>query len=387
MDCGKRHLVYIIDSLRMSGGISRIVTCKANWWVAHGYKVSILTTEDNDSYSFYPLSNNVKVIPLSIHLLSIYGNKRSLIGLLRSGFDRWKKNKLLYNKISSYLLSETCDVVFTTSNIASLNKIKDGSKKVYELHFSSEAQANFIRRLRGGSRLLYKIYNHFNQKSLLKYDKLILLTERDRILKKNPLNSVVIPNFVTIIPPENKARVLASKHVVSVGRLDTPKGYDLLFRAWFLVAKKHPDWSLDIYGYGYEREDQYYRQIEQLGLLRQITIHKPVSNIIDKYLDSSFYVMSSLYEGFPLVLGEAMACGLPCVSYDCNCGPSEIISDNEDGILVSPVGDIQALADAIIFMIENPEVRANMGHKASINIQRYYIDSIMPVWEKLLQTI
>lgn len=95
--------------------------------------------------------------------------------------------------------------------------------------------------------------------------------------------------------------------------------------------------------------------------------------------------MSSRYEGFGLVLTEGMACGLPCVSYDCDCGPREIITHGEDGLLVDNVGDIQGLAEAMVYMIEHPEERKRMGQNAARNVQRFSIDNVMKKWEEILK--
>lgn len=93
--------------------------------------------------------------------------------------------------------------------------------------------------------------------------------------------------------------------------------------------------------------------------------------------------MFSKYEGFALVLTEAMACGLPCIS--CECGPREIITHGEDGLLVDKVGDVQGLAEAIVYMIEHPEERKRMGQNAARNVQRFSIDNVMKKWEEILK--
>ena len=113
-----------------------------------------------------------------------------------------------------------------------------------------------------------------------------------------------------------------------------------------------------------------------------IFIHEPTSEIIAKYQESSIYIMSSRYEGFGMVLLEAMACGIPCVSFDCPYGPSDIIHDGEDGFLVKHL-DTTALAERICYLIENPEIRKEMGEKAKRNIKRYSRENVMAQWTEL----
>ena len=175
------------------------------------------------------------------------------------------------------------------------------------------------------------------------------------------------------------------KTIISVGRYSEQKGYDLLIESWKIVAQKHPDWCINIYGEG-ELKDSLQQQINTANLQQQIKLCQPVTNITKKYLESTFYVMSSRFEGFGLVLMEAMNCGLPCVSFDCPYGPSGIIRHQEDGLLVDN-GNIHALAESICYMIENQEKRIEMGKKAKENIQRYSRGSIMAQWESLFQLL
>ena len=210
------------------------------------------------------------------------------------------------------------------------------------------------------------------------------LTERDVVNRGSLPNMIVIPNFITINAPSVKSQS-DSKRVISVGRLHPQKGFDFLFAAWALVSRKYPDWHLDIYGgVDEEKGKEYYQQlIDSNGVGSFVSLNAPVQNIVDKYVESAFYVMSSRYEGFPLVLPEAMACGLPCISYDCDCGPREIITHGEDGLLVDKVGDVEGLAGAMIYMIEHPEERVKMGQNAVRNVQRFSIVNIMKKWMKL----
>jgi len=170
-----------------------------------------------------------------------------------------------------------------------------------------------------------------------------------------------------------------------VGRFYAQKGFDMLIEAWGIVAEKYPEWQLNIYGNG-EFKDQLNAQIKEKGLTSSITLKDPVSNIVDKYTESSAYVMSSRFEGFGMVLIEAMACGLPVISFDCPDGPSDIIKDGEDGLLVEN-GNISKLADSILKLIENEDLRIRMGQKARENVKRYNHDIIMQKWVELFHTL
>ena len=225
---------------------------------------------------------------------------------------------------------------------------------------------------------------YYQERNCRRYDKFIVLTEKDRLMRGNIPNMIVIPNFITIESSDSMP-VAESRKVIAVGRLSIEKGFDYLFQAWAMVSSKYPDWSLEIYGYGYGREEYYNELIQKNGVEESVKICAPVKDIRNKYLDSAFYVMSSRYEGFPLTLGEAMSCGLPCVSYNCNCGPSEIIRHSEDGILVDEVGDIKGLSDAMLYLIEHPKKRVEMGEKAKENIKRFSIDHVMKKWEDILR--
>lgn len=376
-------IIYHIGDISHPGGMERMAVFKANWLAEHGYDVTLLSTS-RPCESYFEVSPRVKRDFLSCTTHPLYSVRRNALGALRSVWWSVKARREHRRKVEAYLASHPCDYFITLINRGFIPRMKDGSRKYFEIHFSSEIKADFIRTSHGIYRWLYRLGMWHQERVYGKYDKFFVLTERDRQIRGGGRNMVVMPNFITVTPPAELPDY-AAKSIISVGRLDPPKGYDYLFRAMALVVAKHPDWQLHIYGFSYGREEQYARLVREAGVERNVFIHDPVHDIAGKYRESSFYVMSSIYEGFPLCLGEAMACGLACVSYDCNCGPSEIIRDGEDGILVKEVRSVEKLAAAICHMIEHPVLREEMGRKAKANIQRFSQDAVMAKWEEYLK--
>lgn len=149
--------------------------------------------------------------------------------------------------------------------------------------------------------------------------------------------------------------------------------------------EKHPDWILKIYGDGWMR-DQLQQQVKELGLTQNCLLEHSVSDIASKFTESSVFVLSSRFEGFGLVIVEAMACGLPVVSFACYCGPRDIISDGIDGLLVDE-GDTEGLAASINRLIEDDDLRIKMGQMARLKAGNYKIEHIGNQWEKLFESL
>jgi glycosyltransferase involved in cell wall biosynthesis len=192
-----------------------------------------------------------------------------------------------------------------------------------------------------------------------------------------------IPNAVT--PLAGEISDLSSKTVVALGRLRHQKDFRRLVRAFAQVAAKHPDWKLKIFGDGPNRE-RLEQLIVELGLEGNVELPGPVRNVGPELAAASMYALSSRREGFPMVLLEAMSKGLPVVSFDCPTGPREIVRSGENGLLV-PHQDVDALAAAMIQMIEDEDLRRRCGAGALATAERYSIDVIGARWEELLAEV
>ena len=190
-------------------------------------------------------------------------------------------------------------------------------------------------------------------RELKKLSKFVVLTHEDAAFWTELDNVMVIPNPSSFFPEEQSDCV--EKQVIAVGRYVSQKGFDRLIDSWQLVANKHPDWKLKIYGDGAMRT-QLERQITSLQLQNSCFLESTVSDIDQKMLKSSIYVLSSRFEGLPMTLIEAMACGLPVVAFTCHCGPRDIVSDGVDGYLVQD-GNIDDLSEKIDMLITNSEIR------------------------------
>lgn len=189
-----------------------------------------------------------------------------------------------------------------------------------------------------------------------------------------------IPNAASW-PPVEAPPPLDRKVVVSGGRLERRKGFHRLIEAYAPVARKHPDWQLHIYGKGPE-EAKLAALVQRLGLGEQVVLKGFAADFRAALSEASVYAMASLYEGFPMVLPEAMSRGLPLVSYDCPRGPAEIIDDGRNGRLV-PDGDRDALGAALLQLVEDPELRRRMGAAALEDVKQYGVDAIAARWEDL----
>ncbi len=214
-------------------------------------------------------------------------------------------------------------------------------------------------------------------------DALLTLTERDaqsyRARLPGPVPVVVIPNGMTPYagPPSDHT----SSVVVAAGRLRRGKGLDRLVTAWATVAAAHPDWELRIFGRGPQRP-KLRRQVDELGLRGSVRLMGYSADIRPELARGSVFVLSSRAEGYPMALLEAMSCGLGVVSFDCPTGPREIITHGVDGLLV-PNGDTDALADAIIAMIEDPDERRRLGAAALETARRRSEATVASRWEEL----
>lgn len=214
-------------------------------------------------------------------------------------------------------------------------------------------------------------------------DAIVTLTQGDAAMWGQHPNIHIIPNTTSI--DIQTISSCEAPRVIAAGRLTWQKGFDRLVDAWNIVQKRHPDWILDIFGEGFYK-DSLTRQIKDRKLEHSITIHPFTQNITQEYLNSSILALSSNYEGFGLVLIEAMSLGVPCVSFDCPFGPSEIIRNQEDGLLVKN-GDIQGFANALCHLIEHEAERKAFGKRAKQNITRYSLRNIMPQWEILFHKL
>jgi glycosyltransferase involved in cell wall biosynthesis len=169
---------------------------------------------------------------------------------------------------------------------------------------------------------------------------------------------------------------------IAAGRLNSQKGFDLLIRAWAQVAERHPDWRLEIHGSGPERP-ALERLIAEHGLERRVALEGRTKALGAAMAAASLFVLSSRFEGFGLVLVEAMGKGLPVVSFDCPRGPSDIVDDGVDGLLVPPE-DVGALAQAILALIEDEPRRRRLAAAALTKAERYRTEAIAPRWDTLL---
>lgn len=212
-----------------------------------------------------------------------------------------------------------------------------------------------------------------------------LLTEVDsRKFEKDGLNNVaVMHNPLSFYPDE--AAPLTSRTVVNVGRYDPQKNQKLLVEAFALVAARHPDWRLELWGTG-ALEAALRAQIDSLGLTGTVELKGPTSEVEQALQASSVFALSSDFEGLPVVLCEAMACGVPCVSVDCGPGIAEVIRDEEDGLIVE-MGEPEALAAGINRLIEDEALRRTLGANARENIRRFSVAEIMLRWEAVFDMV
>jgi glycosyltransferase involved in cell wall biosynthesis len=215
-------------------------------------------------------------------------------------------------------------------------------------------------------------------------DALAVLTERDRDTYARALDNGVrlerIPNAAPAL--DAPAPTLDRPVVVAAGRLTLQKGFDLLIPAFAQVTARHPDWTLRICGDGPQR-GRLVRLIIEHGLSNNVLLMGAVDRLDLQMAQASMYVLSSRYEGLPMVMIEAMTIGLPVVSFDCPTGPGDVIEDGRSGVLV-PDGDVDALAAAMLAVIEDPDRRRALGAGAAARARDFALESIGARWEALI---
>lgn len=375
-------IVYIIGGIWNGSGMERVLTMKANYMAdVAGYDVHVLLTEDGKGPSYFPLSEK-------IHLHNVHVNFDILytLPIYKRVFAYLWKQRLYKQRLTDFLIKLKPDITVTAMRreINFINDIQDGSKKVGEIHFTriGYREVNFKFLPNFANKAISHLWINKLLKEIKRLSAFVVLSEEDKLNWPELKNVQVIYNPISI--NTNIYSDCRSKRVIAVGRYTYQKGFDLLAEAWKIVAEKHPYWVLNIYGGG--DADRYRELAIKKGISKTFICNGPTHNIIDKYLESSIFVLSSRYEGFGLVIAEAMACGLPIVSFACPCGPQDIISNEEDGFLVKN-GNISLLAKRIVYLIENENKRVEMGQKAIESVNRFKMENIGTQWVKLFESV
>jgi glycosyltransferase involved in cell wall biosynthesis len=216
-------------------------------------------------------------------------------------------------------------------------------------------------------------------------DAFLLLTraDADQFRRVGFNNTGVMPNPVALRP--SRPAELATQTIITVGRLAPEKNYRALVEAFAQLAPDHPDWGVKIFGDGPLRAPLQ-QQVDRAGLTDRVLLKGTTNDVEGELLDSSIFALSSESEGLPVVLVEAMACGVPCVAYDCSPGIREIITDGVDGV-VAANRSVSDLSAGIRRLIEDVQLRRSMGRAAVVGAQRFSEDNVLGLWEDLFDTV
>lgn len=370
-------VAYVYPQFARLAGTERVLIDKMNYLADKaGVDVMMVTYEQGSHPVAYFLSPQVKHIDLDVRLYQLYRYNR-LIRLIK-----WYwYNKLLQERFNQLMEDVKPDIVVATTFHGNIMTIIDNCPirfaKVLESHIDKRyIHCNDPVNDHNWTTKLHSIYDMkvLNRKAR-KFDVLVALHTNDAEEWSHYLKTRIISNIVHL-NDTGRCSNLDSKRVIFVGRYIYQKGIPDLMKIWQIVHERHPDWILDMYGDGDPQEIPVTEKERQ-----QMNIHVNESNpdIFERYLESSVFILTSLYEPFGLVMPEAMSCGLPVVAFDCPSGPANIITDGIDGFLIKD-RNINLFADRICQLIESPDLRLSMGKAAIKSSQKYSADVIMPQW-------
>jgi len=363
MNSDKSHIVFICSRLDLPGGIERAIVNTAGLFVSYKHSVTLLIL-DETAKSFYPLDPSINIKQDSISF-----------GMTEKGNVFTRKIQFLKDirKLNSILKELKADIVIATEYPFAIAAVMCGAKKYSHVYSWEHHHYDWLQKS-----LFWKILFNWYYKEL---DGIICLNKTEADHYNRFAATYIIPNFI-----ENKSgrqAALDQKTILSVGWLIPRKGIDFIMKAAKQALTQYPDWKWKIIGDG-ELKDQLLGFIEKEKLQGRLILQQPaINNIEEEYYNASIYVLASRFEAFPMVLLEAMSLGVPCISFNCPTGPSDIIINNEDGILVEK-GNTQKLTEAIIKLIEDEPLRIKMGEKAFTNIQRFAPEWVYKLWEELL---
>lgn len=368
-------------SLYNPGGMERVLLNKVRYLKERlGWDVTVVTTDQHGKPTFYPFPDGVRIIDLGVNYTDDNG-KNPVIKTIGYLWRRRKHRKAL----TELLLKERPDIVDSLypSESSFIPAIKDGSKKVLELHFNKYFRIQYSRH--GLLGLADRLRTRQDEKIVRQFDSFVVLTEEDKGYWGELPNIEAIPNAA--ITANASQSDCTAHRVIAVGRLDYQKGFDRLIEAWSIVKKdfEYSDWQLDIFGQG-EWKEMLERMIRENELTNCAHINQPTNDIEEEYCHSSLIVMTSHFEGFGMVLVEAMLHGIPAIAFDCKCGPKDIIEDGRNGLLV-PEGDVPALASAMKKLMSDESLRRKMGTEALKIKDKYAEEVVMNRWIQLFKRL
>lgn len=355
------NILFLIGNINNTGGTERATTIIANELSSNGYKVSILSLTGGDE-PFFKLNDNISTYSLYSKIISF--KKHYIRTVLKI------KHFCKRQRFDTVIVVDSISCIFTVPALWGLSV-----NHICWEHFNFNNNNGV--KLREIGR--YLAARHCNY--------IVTLTNRDKVLWTEGLKTITA-EIVTIANPtpyENFPHTssIDYKTVLAVGRLTHVKGFDLLIKAWSYVCEFNDDWVLRIVGSG-EEEVELKSKVKELGLYDRIVFLPATKDIEKHYQTSSFYCLSSRFEGFGMVIVEAQSFGLPVISFDCDCGPRDLIKDNIDGFLVEN-GNVRDLAIRILMCIDlEKDKYLKLSDNSRLSASRFSVSNIVNDWYDIL---
>lgn len=327
-----------------------------------GYEVGILVLNRADQNPFYNFSKEIK-----FYSIDVGGNPLAYIKAYKSGIQK------VVDEFKPDVIS-VCDDGLKGFFIPKF--LKTTARIIYERHVSKLIEADEKDGI--AKKTIIRIKWFLMERLAANFKYFVVLTDGNKNEWPKLKNLKVVSNPLSFSTDESST--LENKIVICVGKISYQKGQDILQNIWKTIHKKFPDWELHLYG----KEKVWFMDTQNLS--NNICWFPPEKNIQQKYMESSIYVMPSRFEGFGMVLIEAMECGLPCVSFDCNWGPSDIIKEGEDGFLVEKENTDQ-FAEKLMRLMADSDLRKEMGKKAKKNVKRFAAIEVVKIWDELFKNL
>ena len=361
-------VLYLTDQTFLHGGVEKVLSQKANYLAdVLGDEVTVVTYRQQSKEPIYNFSKKIKFLDLEVdyEIAKSYFHPHNLKRIPRH-FSRLKK---ILKEIQPEVIV-SCSFGPDFYFIPALEKHIPKIKEFHSSRYFYKENSNSVQQ---------KVLTKLTQFTEKKYDQLVVLNESEQQFYVNK-NIAVIPN-----PTENSANraIVSSKKIMAAGRISPVKNFGDLIEAFVHVAKAFQEWELHFFGEDYVgTQEKLEQKVKNHGLQSQIRFMGVSSDLKASMRNYSIYAMTSESECFPMVLLEALSVGLPVISYDSPTGPKHILTNNEDSLLV-PYKNLDIFVEKLKQLMQNENLRKQLGAKGQVNVQRFSIEIIIHQWKDL----